>query len=141
MKMMHRNAALLLATSLLLAACTSTGKGGPQTTVQGAEGLPGMTELDSGVGLSQDLEIQNLVQVRKNDYLVAQFELHNKRGTQINLEWSVDWTDEQGLRIDSNENWRPLSIGGRGFELIQITAPTPSARAWRLKVQKPNPIR
>jgi uncharacterized protein YcfL len=109
--------------------------------VQGAEALPGMTELDSGLSISQDLEILNLVQVRKNDFLVAQFELHNKRGSQIDLEWSVDWTDEQGLRIDSNENWRPLSIGGRGFELIQITAPTPSAKAWRLKVQKPNPIR
>jgi uncharacterized protein YcfL len=141
MKTMHRTAALLLASAPLLLACTSTGKGGAQMTVQGAEALPGMTELDSGLAISQDLEILNLVQVRKNDFLVAQFELHNKRGSQVNLEWSVDWTDEQGLRIDSNENWRPLSIGGRGFELLQITAPTPSAKAWRLKVQQPNPIR
>lgn len=140
MKTMHRFAAVLCMSAPLFAACTSTGKGGPQTTVQGAEGMT-MTELDSGISLQQDLEILNYVSARKNDFLVVQFELHNKRDVQVNLEWSVVWTDEQGMRIDSNENWRPLSIGGRGFELIQATAPSTSARAWRLMVQKPNPIR
>jgi uncharacterized protein YcfL len=140
MKMIQRHAPLLLA-ALLLSACTSTGKGGPQRTLQGSEGLPGMTELDGGQTLRNDLDILHVVSTRKGDYLVVQFELHNKRGGQINLEWNVDWFDETGLLVGTNENWRPLAIGGRGFEMIQITAPTPAADSWRLKVQKPNPVR
>ena len=138
MKIIQMNAFGL---ALFLAACTSSGKGGPQTTIQGAEGLPGTTELDSGKTLMNDLEQLSVVTSRKGDFLVVQLELHNKRGSQMNLEWSVDWFDEDGLVIVSNENWRPLTIGGRGFEMIQITAPTPSAHSYRLKVQKPNPIR
>jgi uncharacterized protein YcfL len=138
MKIIQMNAALL---ALLLAACTSTGKGGPQTTIQGAEGLPGTTELDAGRSLNNDFEQRNVVTSHKGDFLVVQFELHNKRNSQLNVEWSVDWFDEVGLLIVSTENWRPLAIGGRGFEMIQITAPTPSAHSWRLKVQKPNPVR
>jgi uncharacterized protein YcfL len=138
MKIIHMNA---IGFALLLAACTSTGKGSPATTIQGAEGVPGTTELDSGQTLKNDLEQLNVVTSRKGDYLVVQFELHNKRSGQQNLEWSVDWFDEVGMLIVSNENWRPLQIAGRGFEMIQITAPTPSAHSWRLKVQKPNPVR
>ena len=143
MKTIYKHTVLLLVSAALFTGCTSVseGSGGPQTTLQGAEGLPGATELDSGYTLRQDLEIMRPVSVRKNDFLVVQFELHNKRGSQMNLEWSVEWTDEQGLKIDTNENWRPLAIGGKGYETIQITAPTPSARGWKLKVQKPNPVR
>jgi len=135
--------AFLLAAAACFAGCTSLGdgSGGPQTTLQGAEGLNEPQELDSGFTLSKDLEIMRPISVRKNDFLVVQFELHNKRGDQMNLEWSVEWTDEQGLKIDTNENWRPLAIGGKGYETIQITAPTTSARGWKLKVQRPNPIR
>lgn len=138
MKIKEMNA---IGLALFLAACTSTGKGGPVITTQGAEGVPGTTELDSGQSLKNDLEQLNVVTSRKGDFLVVQFELHNKRSGQLNLEWSVDWFDEVGMLIVSNENWRPLQIAGRGFEMIQITAPTPSAHSWRLKVQKPNPVR
>ncbi len=141
MKSILRSALAGSLSAMLLTACTSTGKGGPQTTLAGGEGQPGMTELDSGQGLMKDLEILSLVQSKKGEHLVAQFELHNKRGSQMNLEWTVDWFDEAGLQVDFSESWRPLAIGGRGFEMVQITAPTPSARSWRLRVQKPNPVR
>lgn len=140
MKRPMRIAASLVVLSALLAACAS-GKGGPQTTLQGGESTPGMVELDSGMALSNDLEVQHLNQGRRGGFLVAQFDLHNKRGSTLAIEWSVEWFDEHGLKIDTNESWRPLVIGGRGFETLQITAPTAAAEEWRLKFQKPNPVR
>lgn len=139
---MHTNTTSAAALALLAAMLTgcASGRGGPQTTIAGGEGFP-MTELDAGHSLGRDLEIRNLVQTRKSDFLVAQFELHNLRGSRIELEWSADWFDASGLRIDTNASWRPLVIGGRGYESLQITAPTPDARSWKLKVQKPNPVR
>ena len=125
---------------VLGSACVS-GAGGPQTTVQGGESMPGMVELDGGQVLMRDLEITGLTQVRRNDFLTAQFDLQNKRGSSLALEWTVDWYDSHGMKIDTNESWRPIVLGGRGFETLQITAPTQDARSWRLKVQKPNPVR
>ena len=100
-----------------------------------------MTELDSGLTLSRDLEIQKIASVRKSGFLVVEFELHNKRGSTIDLEWKVDWMDSSGLSIPTSGSWHPLSIGGRGYEPLQVTAPTPEASTWKLRVQKPNPVR
>ena len=137
-----KKTATALATILLVSAgCMSTGKGGPQTTHEFIEGGEGAVELDSGLQLSKDLEIYNYISERRDGYLVGQFELHNKRGSQIALEWTVDWFDGSKFKIDTNESWRPLKIGGKGFEVVQIIGPTPEAHSWRLKVQKPNPVR
>jgi uncharacterized protein YcfL len=133
-------AASFLAFGALVAGCAS-GRGGPQTTMQGGESTPGMVELDSGVTLGHELKMLNLNQTRRSGFLVAQFDLHNQRGSSLALEWSVDWFDQHGMKIVTNENWRPLVIGGRGYETLQITAPTPEAEEWRLKFQKPNPVR
>lgn len=140
MKTTKRITAWLLVSSALLAGCMS-GKGGPQTTVQGTESLPGITELDGGMTLAKDLEYIITAKTRKNGFLVVQLQLHNKRGSSQAFEWKAVWFDEHGLLIDTNESWRPIVIGGRGFETVQITGPTQSAESWQLKFQKPNPVR
>ncbi|MEM7305710.1 MAG: YcfL family protein [Planctomycetota bacterium] len=130
----------LAALAGLLSACMS-GRGGPQTTLEGGEGRLEVAELASGMSLERDLEIRNPISERREDFLLCQFELHNKRGSTLKLEWTADWFDSSGFKIDTNENWRPLAIGGKGFEIVQITAPKPEAEVWRLRVQKPNPVR
>ena len=129
-----------LAALLTLVGACATGRGGPQRTLDGGEGAQ-MVELDSGLELSRDLEIHILAQKRREGFLVCQFELHNKRGSQRAFEWTVEWSDQDNFVINSTENWRPLVIGGKGFERIQITAPTPEATSWRLVTRKPNPVR
>lgn len=132
--------ALFLASGALLAGCVS-GSGGSQTTIAGGEGSTEMTELDAGKVLSRDLEIVQLVQVRKEGLLVAQFDLRNKRGSRLAVTWTIEWFDADGLKVNTNESWRTLVIGGKGFEALKVTAPTASATSWRLKVEKPNPVR
>jgi len=130
--------AALALTSLTVGALTAgcaSAKKGPQTTLQGTESLPGYTELNSGQTVSRDLEMLIQTTARKNGFLVVQLELHNKRGGAREFEWTCEWYDQQGLKIDSNQNWRPLVIGGEGYETIQITAPTQSAESWKLRFQ------
>ena len=134
-----RSAALRLVPLLVLLPACMSGKGGPQRTVEVSEGGPVMNELDSGMVLKRDLEIRNPIsnQTSKSpdEFLRCQFELHNKRSTAMKLEWKVDWFDGSGFRVETNEPWRPLTIGGYGYEIIQIVAPSLEAEVWRLRVQ------
>ena len=128
-----------LAACVLLCGC-ATGRGGPETTIVGGDGVP-ETELDSGQTLARELEIRKVASADRGGFRVVEFELHNERGSQVALEWSVEWKDASGLTVQTRESWHPLVIGGRGYESLQITAPTPEARTWTLKVRKPNPVR
>jgi uncharacterized protein YcfL len=140
MKNPMRIAVLFLVSGAFVAGCAS-GRGGPQTTMQGGESTPGMVELDSGRVLGNELKMRHLNQTRRSGFLVAQFDLHNERGSSLAFEWSVEWFDQHGMKINTSESWRPVVIGGRGFQTLQITAPTMEAEEWRLKFQKPNPVR
>ena len=60
---------------------------------------------------------------RQEDRLFVQFDLHNKTNSFLSVEWALEWRDDQGFKIDSLENWRPLKLGGRGFETITAIAP------------------
>ena len=129
------SAAALLAWS---AGCAS--RGGPTNTYTGGPGEPTEEQIASEA-LQRDLEILVRSSARRDGFLICQFDLHNKRASDIQLEWSVDWFDADGLEIQVQERWRPQVISGGGFETVQITGPTMAAERWRLAVRRPNPVR
>ena len=45
------------------------------------------------------------------------------------------------IRIDMPEHWTPAALGGKGYETIRRTAPTPEASSFRLGFRKPNTVR
>ena len=67
--------------------------------------------------------------------------LERRDGHGRTITWTIDWFDADGLKVDRDDAWRSLFIGGKGFETIKATAPTQSATSWRLQLQKPNPVR
>ncbi|MEW6072265.1 MAG: YcfL family protein [Planctomycetota bacterium] len=134
--MRHLGGAVLgLALVLGAAACQS--KGTSQDTY-----LPGeeWQKIEGVSGISDDLEMQDIRSERRDDRLHVQFELHNTRGSNLAFEWNAVWFDDSGYKIDWPDHWRPVSIPGKGFEILHLVAPTPQATSWRLYVQKPNTV-
>ena len=134
--------ALTLAPATLLlwgAGCTAP-SGGPTNTYTGGPGQLTQEQIASQA-LQRDVEILVRNSVRRDGFLICQFDLHNKRSSDIQLEWSVDWFDRDGMQLQVQERWSPLKISGGGYETVQITGPTPSAERWRLAVRRPNPVR
>jgi len=143
----HRNlmglAALLLAALLpTVVACRSTGlrSGTAQNTYVGGEGLE-TEELVGNRSLAKDLEMTQVRSERRDGRLHVQFELHNKRTANLAIEWTVDWFDDGGFRIDWPRRWSPVSLVGQGYNTIAFTAPVPEASQWRFAVEYPNAIR
>ena len=132
-------AALGLAILLLASACAS--RGTSQDTYMGGEGAE--TEKIGGTtSISNELEITNLREKRLDDSrLHVQFELHNMRGGNLAFEWTVEWFDAAGFRIDWPQHWTPTAIGGKGYEILSLTGPTPNTSNWRLAVRKPNSVK
>ncbi|MCZ6598814.1 MAG: YcfL family protein [Planctomycetota bacterium] len=120
-------------------ACTSS-RAGPGNMLEGGEGV-GIEEHYGSSQLKRELEILNPRTERRDGRLVCQFDLHNKKTSQLAFEWTVEWFDASDFKIDWNENWRPMTIGGMGYETLTIHAPTVEARRWRLQVRKPSPVR
>jgi uncharacterized protein YcfL len=136
---MDTRIAPLFAALLLGAACSST-RGRPENTYVGAEGAAKMEMLEGNPGLDRDLEILNPRSERRQGRLYVEFDLRNKRASNLPLEWSVEWFDTAGFEVEAARSWTPIVIGAKGFESLSMLAPTPAATSWRLHVRPPNPV-
>jgi len=131
--------ALLLSGFLLLASCGAP-RGTSTTTLRGGEGSPDLEEEDTGA-ISSQLEYLHYRSERRDGRLHAQFDLHNKRSSDLSVEWSIEWQDSSGFHVDAPERWTPVVIAGKSFQTITVTAPTPEASQFRLHFRAPNPVR
>jgi uncharacterized protein YcfL len=77
---------------------------------------------------------------RESEHLIVQFDLKNTTPRDLAIEWSIDWLDASGFRIDTNRHWRPAIVTGMGFESIQETAPVPEATTFQLQMRRPTPV-
>lgn len=134
---------LCLPAGLLLLVLSGCGapRGGTTNTVRGTEGSPDLQQLDGGRTLSKDLEIVRYRSERRDGRLHVQFDLQNKRGSNLAFEWQMEWFDSSDFKIDTQDHWTPIVIGGKGFETIAVTAPTPEASIFRLAYRLPDTVR
>jgi uncharacterized protein YcfL len=91
--------------------------------------------------LARQFVLLNTKTERKDERLRVQFDLKNTTSADLAIEWSVDWKDANGFRIDTNPHWRPLMVAGQGLQSIQAQAPVAEAAMFQLQVRKPTPIR
>ncbi len=120
---------------LLPLACGTPGVG-PTSTVRGREGSPELKELDGERSLNKDLEIVRYRSERRDGRLHVQFDLQNKRDSNLAFEWSMEWFDSAGFRIETGDHWTPVVLGGKGFETIAMTAPTTEASIFKLAYRR-----
>ena len=91
--------------------------------------------------LARQFVLLNTKTERKDERLRVQFDLKNTTPRDLTIEWSIDWLDASGFRIDTNRHWRPAIVTGMGFESIQETAPVPEATTFQLQMRRPTPVR
>lgn len=127
----------VLASALL--GCTSAPFGtATNTYTVGETGKP-----DAVIGdrdLASKFVLVGIHRERKDGRLHIQFDLQNTTPGDLRIEWTVTWRDSSGFTIDSGVNWRPTVVSGKGFQPIQLTAPTPEAAEFQLHFRKPTPI-
>ena len=141
---MKRRTAILggasLGLALLLGASGCKSRGTSQDTYLGGE-VEDTRKIEGVSAISSSLEMVGVRSERRDGRLHVQFELHNTKGSNLAFEWSAEWFDDRGFKIDWPDHWTPVSIPGKGYEVIALTGPTPNASSWRLAVQKPNSVR
>src|SRR5687768_17264421 len=101
--------------ALGLGACTSTHQG-VVNRFSGGEGQRDVTE------------------VRDNGVLVVQFDLVNTRQGPVAFQWTIDWFDKAGLKLDYvPQSWTPERLPGGSSKTIKRVAPHPDATSWQLQ--------
>lgn len=127
--------------SLLLACASDGGRLNPQNTYVGKEGG---VEIDEQIGdpsLERHFVLVGLLTERRDGRLHVQFDLKNTTTSELPVEWSIEWMDARGFRIDTQPHWRPALVGGNGVVPVQETAPVPEAATFKLHVRRSSPVR
>ena len=133
--------ALVLLLAAAAAACQSTrNRGTAQNTYIGAEGGE-VEEVFGDRSLARKFVLLEVRTARRDERLHVQFDLKNTTNQNLDIEWAIEWLDDDLMKVDWPENWRPTTVGGQGYETIAQTAPIPEASSFRLGIRKPNVIR
>jgi uncharacterized protein YcfL len=125
---------------LLVCGCSSAPLGTATNTYVGTEG----GEPEEFIGdreLARNFVMVGVKTKRDSERLLVQFDLKNTTPRDLAIEWSIDWLDASGFRIDTNRHWRPAVVAGMGFESIQEVAPVPEATTFQLQMRRPTPVR
>ena len=130
----------LVTTGALLAACTMPPRGTPTNTYVGNQAGK-QQEYLGDPDLARKFVLLDIKTERRDGRLRVQFDLKNTTGADLPIEWSIEWKDASGFRIDTNPHWRPTMVAGKGFESIQDVAPVPEAAMFQLQIRQPSPIR
>lgn len=109
--------------ALLLASALSTGQAGAQTIASKLEHL----------GQSTYVQVAGLMARERNGLLALQMELVNTDNEPRRVFWRVKWLDDAGFQVWDDEPWKPALIQGSARQNLQIIAPTPKARDFRIQ--------
>lgn len=131
----------LAASALLLAACSTRPPLGTATNTYEGDQFAKGEEFIGDRDLAAKFVMVNIRSETRDDRLRVQFDLKNTTPGDLQVEWAIKWSDPSGFQIDTNPHWRPAMITGQGFHVIQAVAPTPDAKAWKLELRRPTPIK
>ena len=89
-------------------------------------------------GLERDVEVVSINQGMANeDLLRIQVNLKNLTKKSMNLNYKIEWMDEDGLVInDSSATWLPVYVRGAEIVAIKSVASSPTVQNFWLKLQR-----
>lgn len=132
---MNRMTRLLPLLALLGAGACIVPPEGSVNRISGGEGRPGTTKEVGNRALDSALEMRNIIRAEQNGLMVVQLDLVNRKGGPLAFQWSVEWFDRAGLKLDYvTQNWTPERLAGGASKTIKIVAPSPEATGWQLQV-------
>ena len=95
--------------------------------------------IESDTSLANKAAILDVIEGRVGDDLLKiQVEVQNLKRKRKEINWKIEWVDQQGLYINSQlTRWNRLSLAGNETAYITAIAPTPQAADFRLKIIEP----
>lgn len=113
-----------LAAAFLLAGALIAGQAGAQTIAAKMEHL----------GEATHIQVAGLMARERNGLLALQLELQNTDNEPRRIFWRVKWLDDAGFQIWEDEPWKPMLLQAKARQNVQIVAPTPKARDFRIQM-------
>lgn len=96
----------------------------------------GAESIDSKIenqGNSSYVKVVGLQAKEKNGFLTLQLEIANSDYKPRKIYYRVKWLDETGFQVWEDEPWKPSLVQGSARQNIQVSAPTPKARDFRVQ--------
>lgn len=131
---------LMLAASVLAGAGCSTTAGieatGKNDWDQDGARVLAKNVVINNSSLAGDIQVVDLKSALAGDMMRAQVSLRSKERDTINIQYSFNWFDAQGMAVGGGTPvWKPFIIYGREARVIQGVAPDPRAREFKLNIR------
>lgn len=84
-------------------------------------------------GDSRYVKVSGLMARERNGFMALQVELTNSDYEPQRIFWRVKWLDEAGFQVWDDEPWKPVLMQGSAKQNLQVMAPTPKARDFRIQ--------
>ena len=100
--------------------------------------LPELKRVFMDGGLEKDVQVVSINQGKvSEDLLRIQVNLKNLTKKSMNLNYKIEWMDQDGLVInDSSATWSPVYVRGAEIVAIKSVASSPTVQNFWLKLQR-----
>lgn len=100
--------------------------------------LPELKRVFMDGGLEKDVQVVSINQGKvSEDLLRIQVNLKNLTKKSMNLNYKIEWMDQDGLVInDSSATWLPVYVRGAEIVAIKSVASSPTVQNFWLKLQR-----
>jgi uncharacterized protein YcfL len=100
--------------------------------------LPELKRVFMDGGLEKDVQVVSINQGKASeDLLRIQVNLKNLTKKSMNLNYKIEWMDQDGLVInDSSATWLPVYVRGAEIVAIKSVASSPTVQNFWLKLQR-----
>lgn len=127
----------------LCALLLSFGYSSCQNTSQNTLSLDGSTDQVLVVegALGSKVQMQNILRRQRNGLMEVQVDLFNASSSNISIEYSFEWFDAQGFKLDSSiQHWTPITMNGKQLHSVQAVATKAGADKFRMHVRSPQEV-
>lgn len=83
---------------------------------------------------SSDAIKVNKIMVKQGALMQVQAEMYNDLSKPMTVYYRTRWLDEGGFQVWEDEAWKPMVFQAFTTQRIQITAPTPKARDFKIQL-------
>jgi hypothetical protein len=85
-------------------------------------------------GVPDSVRFTGLMMREQNGFLKIQAELTNADSGKQSAFYRIKWLDETGFQVWDDEPWKPVLLHGEQKLTLQVAAPTPKARDFRIQL-------
>lgn len=122
---------LLTSLAVVLTACNksivSTGRPGFEESRTLSETHPRVRLVVGSVRLAGTIRVANTAFRKVGQFTQAQLGIQNTSGSKHNLEYKVEWENEDGFMVDQSDVWRPAFLGPHEIYTVVSTGKVPEA--------------